>query len=210
MSAYEHKLGDTLLAVAVTHNADGVASTADADPTVTVFAGGSAVPALTDVLMTELDTGHYRAELPITSEHFAVGDLVEVVASAVMDEAQSKCVLWAGRIVAQNSDSLATIIAELPGTDGDGAILIDHNYGGVGRLKYKTAGGAGIDNAVVQAFFAADYDAGLRSAAYVRGETRTTVSGAWRHALALDPGQYTLIYYKQGVSGPDRYDITVS
>ena len=92
---------------------------------------------------------------------------------------------------------------------GDGSVLVDHDYGDTDALAYKTSEGAGIDNAVVQAFVAADYTAGLRSSEYVVGETKTNSTGRWVRALALDPGNYVLIYYKQGQFGPDRHDLTV-
>ncbi len=96
------------------------------------------------------------------------------------------------------------------GGSGDGSILIDHDYGGAGSLSYKTSTGAGIDNAIVKAFLLADYEAGLTGSSDVRGQTTTNASGEWESPLALDAGDYVLIYFKQGVYGPDRRDVTVA
>lgn len=106
--------------------------------------------------------------------------------------------------------SAALVNAPVGDIAGDGSVFIDHNYGGTDELAYKTSGGAGIDNAVVQAFTAADYEAGNRNAANVQGETKTNALGRWVTPLALDPGDYVLIYYKQGFNGPDRKDVTVA
>ena len=93
---------------------------------------------------------------------------------------------------------------------GQGTIAVDHNYGGADNLAYKTAGGAGIDNASIWAYLKSDYDAGNMTAAYVKGRTTTDVNGQWTNPMNLDPGAYTLYYYKQGAYGPDTKEVTVS
>ena len=106
------------------------------------------------------------------------------------------------------TDGLADVLAALP--QGDGTVTVDHNSGGTDNLAYKTSGGSGIDNAIVQAFLKTDYDAGRRSATYVAGETQTNVYGRWARPMKLDPAAYVFIFYKQAFSGPDRKDYTVS
>ncbi len=110
--------------------------------------------------------------------------------------------------LADTTAGLANVLAALP--QGDGTVTVDHNSGGTDNLTYKTSGGAGIDNAVVQAFLKTDYDAGRRSAAYVAGETQTNVYGRWVRPMKLDPANYVFIFYKQAFSGPDRKDYTVA
>lgn len=93
---------------------------------------------------------------------------------------------------------------------GDGSIEVDHDYGGVDALAYKTAGGQGIDNAEVRVYLAADHAAGNLSTPYVVAQTRTNVQGRWIQSLMLDPGSYVLVFWKQGAYGPDTAAVTVS
>jgi hypothetical protein len=91
-----------------------------------------------------------------------------------------------------------------------GNILVDHNYGGTDNLTAQTAAGAGIDEVLIQAFLSSDYATGNRSAAFVRGSTRTDVNGRWLTPFALDAETYTLVYFKQGTYGPNTVNVTVT
>lgn len=93
---------------------------------------------------------------------------------------------------------------------GSGAVLVDHDYGGEDNLRYVSPSGVGIANGVIQAFYTSDYDAGRRSRNYILGETRTAYDGRWQRPLALDPGDYTLIYFKPGEYAVSTKTITVS
>lgn len=89
---------------------------------------------------------------------------------------------------------------------GGGDVLVDHNYGGDDVLRYRQANGQGIDNAIIQVFLASEYNAGKRVPLV---ETRTNVNGRWVRPVMLDPGEYMLLYYKQGDFGPDEHLLTV-
>ncbi len=93
---------------------------------------------------------------------------------------------------------------------GTGSISIDHNYGGTDALAYVIDGGTAVEDALVQAYLKAEYDAGNRTRNYVKAETRTGANGRWESEMRLNAGTYTLVYYKQGEYGPDIQEITVS
>ena len=114
--------------------------------------------------------------------------------------------------VGADGDTLETLSDQLDAipTVGDGAIQVNHDTGGADNLAYKTAAGAGIDNATVRAFLKSDYDAGNRSAAYVKGLTETTVDGEWLRDMWLDAATYTFVFEKQGIYGPDTVEATIS
>lgn len=111
-------------------------------------------------------------------------------------------------------DSVTTLRDATPVTVSDvlgpGTVIVNHNYGGTDNLTYRTSGGSGIDNAVVQAYLTSDYDAGSTTTNFIVAQVLTNVQGRWVRDMVLDPAAYTLIYYKQGQFGPDRRDITVS
>ena len=92
---------------------------------------------------------------------------------------------------------------------GDGSVVVDHDYGGTDALAYKTAGGVGIDNAVVRAYLKTDYDAGNTASAYIKASTTTDVNGRWTYEMNLDPATYTLYYFKQGAYAPSTQEVTV-
>lgn len=92
---------------------------------------------------------------------------------------------------------------------GSGAVAIDHDFGGADTYRAVNQAGAGVDNVQVQAFTAEDYAAGRRSTPFVRGETRTRSDGRWSTSLMLDPGAYTLVFFKQGAYGPNTASLVV-
>ncbi len=100
-------------------------------------------------------------------------------------------------------------ISDIP-TVGQGDISVDHDTGGTDNLAYKTAAGAGIDNAIVRAYLTTDYDAGSRTEAFVKGTTTTTTTGRWSNTMRLDAGDYTFEFSKQGAYGPDTTEQAVS
>jgi hypothetical protein len=93
---------------------------------------------------------------------------------------------------------------------GSGAVLVDHDYGGDDELAYLDQHGVGIVGGTIKAFLTADYDAGDRDSAHVRGQTTTDPMGRWLNPIALDPGDYTLIFYKPGYFNPTVEEITVA
>lgn len=95
------------------------------------------------------------------------------------------------------------------GGAGSGIVEVDHDTGGTDNLRYVTANGIGIDNAVIYAFLRADWDAGNRGIAAVRARSLTNVEGRWEWPMLLDPGWYVMYYFEQGDWGPDTITIQV-
>ena len=93
---------------------------------------------------------------------------------------------------------------------GSGATLVDHNYGGPDALRYVAPNGVGIEGGIIQAFIKEDYDQGKRSRGYIIAESVTGADGRWLRPMALDPGTYTLVFFKQGDYQPSVVDITVT
>ncbi len=93
---------------------------------------------------------------------------------------------------------------------GSGAILVNHNYGGTDNLRYVAPNGVGIDNATIQVFVKSDYDAGKRGRGYIIAESVTGTDGRWVRDVALDPGEYTVVFFKQGLYSPTVTNITVA
>lgn len=95
----------------------------------------------------------------------------------------------------------------LPGP-GNGSVQIDHNFGGPDELAYMV-NGTGIVCATVQAFRKEDWEACRRSGEYIVAQVSTTGGGRWASPMFLDPGEYTLVFFKSGQFGPDTVCITV-
>lgn len=87
-------------------------------------------------------------------------------------------------------DVTPVLVSDLSGT---GTVPVDHNYGGTDALRVVDPDGAGIQDAAITAYLAADYNAGRRTVNYVRGRTTTSVSGRWRSPLSLDASSYVLV-----------------
>lgn len=93
---------------------------------------------------------------------------------------------------------------------GSGAVVVDHNYGGVDNLTVRTPDGAGVGGATVLAYLAADYAAGNRTPPFVKGSATTDSLGHWSCPLMLDPGSYTLLVYKQGAVQSQTVNLAVN
>lgn len=116
-----------------------------------------------------------------------------------------------GKLDDVDSD-LDVILAEVRDIDtgtGIGTVPVNHDYGGTDNYTYQTAAGAGIGGATIVVYLAADYNAGNRSSAFHQAVAMTDNSGRWRRSVMLDPGDYTLLYYKTGEFGPDLVGLTV-
>jgi hypothetical protein len=111
-------------------------------------------------------------------------------------------------------DTVATLVDLTPLTQdeiyGGGTVLVDHNYGAEDAFRCVTAAGASLANVQIQAFVKSDYDAGNTGAAYVVGESSSTTTGRWKSPMALDPGEYVLVFFKRGQYGPDVFNLTVT
>lgn len=93
---------------------------------------------------------------------------------------------------------------------GSGAVMVDHNFGSTDALQAVTPGGVGVNDVDINAFLTSDYAANRRTSQYVAARTTTGPDGRWARAMMLDPGSYTLVYYKQGQYGPNTIAITVA
>lgn len=109
--------------------------------------------------------------------------------------------------------NLAAVIAAIGsgggGAGGDNSVQVDHNYGGIDVLRITTAAGAGIDNVTIRAYLTSDYVAGQRSADYIVASTRTSSDGRWVNPILLDPDDYTLVIFKQGIYRTTTHNIAV-
>lgn len=108
------------------------------------------------------------------------------------------------------TDERAAKLDSLDLVTGPGEFLVDHNSGGTNNLSYFTTDNAGIDDATIYVYLKSDYDANNRTEAFIVCQTKTVAGGTWAHGLMLDPGQYTLLYFKQQAYGPDIKNITVA
>lgn len=104
-------------------------------------------------------------------------------------------------------DVTPVLVSDLSGT---GMVPVDHDYGGADALRIVDPDGAGVQDATITAYLAADYNAGNRTVNYVRGRTTTSVSGRWRSPLALDIGSYVLIVAKPSDFQTVAHALTVS
>lgn len=92
---------------------------------------------------------------------------------------------------------------------GIGPTVVDHNYGGIDNLRY-IKNGVGVDNACIYCYLKSDFDAGRLDNQYIVARTTTRVDGRWERPMMLDPGEYTLMFFKQGITGPDTVSINVT
>jgi hypothetical protein len=110
------------------------------------------------------------------------------------------------RIQGQPDDLSVNVAATLrdstplrgPEVFGAGDIPVDHDYPTEDNLRVVTALDAGVPNAKIRAFLEADYSAGRRSSAYVRGQTTTAADGRWSEPLALAAGRYSFVVTRAG------------
>lgn len=127
---------------------------------------------------------------------------------------------------AATGDSLAELDAKIETVSGQigslgtlngvGTVAVTPDYGGTGELMFlDPANDAPIDNANVAAYLRADWDAGRRTNDFVRARALTQADGSWTNPLMLDPGDYTLLFFRQGDSfsrsfGPTTANIEVT
>lgn len=100
----------------------------------------------------------------------------------------------------------------LSGSDGtgDGAVLVDHDYGGVDNYSYRESNGTGIQGAIATAYAKVDYDAGRTRDEDAAARVVTTVGGRWAKKMSLVPGEYVLVFIRPGSHGPDAALLTVA
>ena len=158
------------------------------------------------------------------------GSIITPLSKLKVPAGQTEAVLMGRAVVLEVGDELEIdVIGETGDTDvnvivslfdstpaqiedfiGTGAVLVDHDYGGANTLQAVDGLGAGIDNTSIRGFLATDWAAGNRGAGYVRATTTTIADGTWSHPMMLDPGTYTLLYYKQGSFQPKTISVVVT
>lgn len=90
-----------------------------------------------------------------------------------------------------------------------GKILVNENYGGQNALTYALDG-IPVADASIELFLYADYIAGNRNGNYRLNNSRQRVDGSWAVPFYLDPQDYVLRYYRNGVAGPDAWKVVVT
>ena len=98
------------------------------------------------------------------------------------------------------------------GSVSDGLVVgqlgINHDTGGADNLKYHTAAGDPVSDAVIRVYTKVDWDAGNTDS--VKGLTYTDVYGQWQSAVFVDVGTtYTVVFSKEGAYGPDTAEIAI-
>jgi hypothetical protein len=95
--------------------------------------------------------------------------------------------------------------------EGCGAVPVDQNYGGNDRFVYKTEDGCPIHGASIRIYEKSVFDvSGFETPENLAlGVTSTTANGRWAQSIALDAGQYAIVYSKLGEYGPDVDFVTV-
>lgn len=95
-----------------------------------------------------------------------------------------------------------------PPVYGASQVKVNHDYPEVASLTYVTDAGIGIDDAIVRAFRASDYDANNNVPPVAT--TITQNGGRWKDNMYLTPGYtYIILYAKEGQYGPDSARIDV-
>lgn len=168
---------------------------------------------------TEMLAAHTTTDALIASEHVTTDGLIST-ADTVVDAIKVQTTALDTLTKASGDGDLAAILVDtgttIPaaiaavGGLGTGAIAVNHDTGGAGNMTYLTADGVAINNAEVAAYLKADYDAGNKTSAYLKGITVTDVNGEWTNDLMLDAETYTIVCYKQNYYGPDTKEVTVS
>lgn len=186
---------DLIVEFTLRHPTTGTAADADSTPTGTLVRNGT--DTAVTVTIANKATGIYKATVAIPSSYVA-GDMIQIRIAATVNS------------VADNFDVWSETLDDASISAGVGGTVVDHDYGGTDELQITDDEGAGIDDALIRAYLKADYDAGNRSAAYIKATVRTDVDGRWSSPMLLDADVYTLFIYKQGAYGPNTQEITVT
>lgn len=91
-----------------------------------------------------------------------------------------------------------------------GSVIVNHNFGGDGNLRYQTIEGVPVGDATIHVFRALDYNAGRRTKEFIVASTLTDAFGDWERDIMLDPGAYIIFVFKAGLFGPDLANLTIA
>jgi hypothetical protein len=93
---------------------------------------------------------------------------------------------------------------------GSGDVPVNHNTGGSDNLTLQDASAAGIDEARIRIYLKGNYDSGLITVPYIKGQSITDANGQWKHPVYLDSGStYTIVYSKPGSIETTTKEITI-
>jgi hypothetical protein len=94
--------------------------------------------------------------------------------------------------------SAALANAPSSGGAGTGDTLVNHNTGGTDNLRFTTAAGAGIDNALITAYLKTEFDANPLTATR-QAQVYTEADGRWATPMMLDHGlTYVFVFSAPG------------
>lgn len=87
-------------------------------------------------------------------------------------------------------------------------VRVDHNYGSPGALRYQTAGGVPVEQALIRVYLKTAFDQGDTDQPLAI--TMTDANGNWVTPVMLTTGfTYTILFAKQGLYGPDKQEVIV-
>ena len=148
----------------------------------------------------DVDTGVTKTIVASRPIPIDSGDVIKVTVTGLPADTAVNCITSLRDATPLRADELT----------GGGEALVDHDYGSADALTVMTPAGARVDNATILAYRQSDYDAGRRTPEYVVASTKTDVNGRWASPMMLDPGNYTLLVYKQGAIQSTTVDLIVS
>lgn len=87
-------------------------------------------------------------------------------------------------------------------------VAVDHNTGGVDKLRYMTASGSPVGDALITVYLTSDISQGIYANPLATSSTDST--GRWKLPVSLESsgaGAYTIIFEKSGFFGPDSAEV---
>ena len=110
-----------------------------------------------------------------------------------------------------NTGASASIYDVTPAVElGDGVILVDHDYPATDDMTLKDGANNPIVGACIYIYLASDYAAHNTAPEFIVGKSITIEGGVWKQPVALNPGDYTALFYKQGNMSPTTINFTVT
>lgn len=150
--------------------------------------------------------GSYQADnlpthaIDLSTMSLTSGGIYQVVAIdySYTSMADTGAMRWDGTNLQTLGTATAAILAAIAGTleEGTGDIIVDHNTGGEGNLRYTLAGGQGVEADVV-AYLSSEYTADPTTAVR-RGKTRTDSDGDWIKPMRLYASIYKFVFDAPG------------
>lgn len=87
-------------------------------------------------------------------------------------------------------------------------VKVDHNYGSPGALRYQTAAGSPVEQALIRVYTKTSFDQGETDTPLAI--TMTNSQGNWVNPVSLTTGlTYVIQFAKEGLYGPDSVEVIV-